>query len=455
MTQKYHHPKNPVSSSMIRPHQVIARVDHREHPLHHLQHMIGNQAVQQMVQAHAETRVLQTKLAINQPGDTYEQEADHVAEQVMRMPEPQLQRACACGGTCSDCQEEQSEHEHEHEQLQMKRVDANSSGPRVAPPIVNDVLSSPGYPLDPTTRAFMEPRFGLDLSRVRVHTNALAEQSARDVHAQAYTVEHNIVFDAGRFAPGTHDGRRLLAHELTHVAQQSGAIQMQDSFAVQRSESQNARRKVAVEPKLQRKEDDTSNTAPVKQPQGEKNEKKKTEVKEQMTNCRKNYMVESWEKDTCCVNHGFPDPSAKNKKTGAACCNTFPAFVDNEAVKLGFDGAASCRSAAFLNHRARVTPGSGGKSTVEVLCVDTRRKKAARVIELGFKAAQKAYGSTSVSDQKATVCIGDKKEATTCFLETDCDKTKNPKESQCMSPNCSKTDESSTEKQDGQQKKTR
>ena len=68
----------------------------------------------------------------------------------------------------------------------------------------------------------MGQRFGHDFSRVRVHSGGAAEQSARDVNANAYTVGHNIVFGAGRFAPGTHEGRRLIAHELTHVVQQSG-----------------------------------------------------------------------------------------------------------------------------------------------------------------------------------------------------------------------------------------
>jgi hypothetical protein len=164
------------------------------------------------------TGVIQTKLAINQPGDHYEQEADHISQQVMRMPEPQLQRACTCGGACPECKTEQPD--QEHERLQTKRVQASDTGSVVAPPIVNAVLRSPGQPLDPATRAFMEPRFGHDFSRVRVHSDAVAEQSARDVNANAYTVGHDIVFGAGRFAPGTHEGRQLLAHELTHVAQQ-------------------------------------------------------------------------------------------------------------------------------------------------------------------------------------------------------------------------------------------
>jgi hypothetical protein len=97
---------------------------------------------------------------------------------------------------------------------------AVSSAPETVPPIVHEVLRSPGQPLDSATRAFMEPRFGHDFSHVRVHSDAAAEQSAREVNANAYTAGHNIVFGAGRFAPGTHTGRRLIAHELAHVVQQ-------------------------------------------------------------------------------------------------------------------------------------------------------------------------------------------------------------------------------------------
>ena len=91
-----------------------------------------------------------------------------------------------------------------------------------APPSVREALSSAGQPLTPETRAFFEPRFGRDLSEVRVYTGGAAEQSARDVRAHAYTVGHNIVFGLGRFAPGTYAGRRLIAHELTHTLQQQG-----------------------------------------------------------------------------------------------------------------------------------------------------------------------------------------------------------------------------------------
>jgi hypothetical protein len=89
-----------------------------------------------------------------------------------------------------------------------------------APPIVHEVLRSPGQPLDPVTRAHMEPRFGHDFSRTRVHADRRAAESARAVDALAYTVGQDIAFAAGQYSdsPG---GRKLLAHELAHVVQQS------------------------------------------------------------------------------------------------------------------------------------------------------------------------------------------------------------------------------------------
>jgi hypothetical protein len=92
--------------------------------------------------------------------------------------------------------------------------------PSQAPPTVREVLSSPGNPLDETTRRLMEPRFGYDFGRVRVHTDARAAASARAVNALAYTVGRNVVFDTGKYAPGTALGNALLAHELSHTIQQ-------------------------------------------------------------------------------------------------------------------------------------------------------------------------------------------------------------------------------------------
>lgn len=103
--------------------------------------------------------------------------------------------------------------------VQRKAVRKATTGGEM-PPVVNAVLRSPGQPLDAETRAFMEPRFRRDFSGVRVHTDAQAAESAWAVSALAYTVERDIVFGAGQYAPGTTQGRRLLAHELAHVVQQ-------------------------------------------------------------------------------------------------------------------------------------------------------------------------------------------------------------------------------------------
>jgi hypothetical protein len=103
----------------------------------------------------------------------------------------------------------------------IQRKKADNAGHIDLPAIVYEVLNSPGQPLDPATRAYMEPRFGHDFSKVRVHTDAKAAESARGVNALAYTVGKDVVFGAGQFAPRMRGGQRLLAHELTHVVQQS------------------------------------------------------------------------------------------------------------------------------------------------------------------------------------------------------------------------------------------
>jgi hypothetical protein len=99
----------------------------------------------------------------------------------------------------------------------MKQAGANDPSQSTAPPIVHEVLRSPGEPLDAATRAFMEPRLGYDFSHVQVHADAKAAQSARAVNARAYTVGPNVVFANGQYAPQSPEGQRLLAHELTHV----------------------------------------------------------------------------------------------------------------------------------------------------------------------------------------------------------------------------------------------
>jgi hypothetical protein len=94
------------------------------------------------------------------------------------------------------------------------------------PPIVHEVLRSPGEPLDAETQAFFEPRFGHDFSHVRVHTDAKAAVSAQSVNSLAYTIGQHIAFDVGKYAPEMAEGKRLLAHELAHVVQQSASLTM-------------------------------------------------------------------------------------------------------------------------------------------------------------------------------------------------------------------------------------
>ncbi len=161
---------------------------------------------------------IQPKLMVNIPGDFYEQEADRVAEQVMHMPDARLQPACACGGECHRCKTKQLSIGAEAAQLK-----SNQASDVDTPPPVQEVLHSSGEPLDAETRAFFEPRFGHDFSNVRVHTGERAAQSAKALDAKAYTAGSKIVFGAGNYAPGSTEGRRLLAHELTHTVQQGSA----------------------------------------------------------------------------------------------------------------------------------------------------------------------------------------------------------------------------------------
>jgi hypothetical protein len=133
---------------------------------------------------------------------------------------PVLQRKCACGGS-ADMEGECEECKKKSVSLQ-RRARSGGAAPAAAPPIVHDVLRSPGKPLDAATRAFMEPRFGHDFSKVRVHADGHAAESTRAVNALAYTVGNDVVFDTGHYRPETGSGRKLLTHELAHVVQQSG-----------------------------------------------------------------------------------------------------------------------------------------------------------------------------------------------------------------------------------------
>lgn len=167
---------------------------------------------------------IQTKLTIGEPNDPYEHEADQVAERVMRMAtppgisdklsftartSPKAQRKCA---SCED-----------EEKVQRKEAGPSADAP-TSPPVVHDALNSPGQPLDPMTRTFMEERFDHDFGHVRVHSDTReADMAAHSISALAFTQRANVVFASGQYQPQSEHGRKLLAHELTHVVQQRAA----------------------------------------------------------------------------------------------------------------------------------------------------------------------------------------------------------------------------------------
>ncbi len=198
-----------------------------------------------------EQTLLQTKLKISEPGDRYEQEADRIAEQVMQMPEPSVQRQVE-----PEAEEElqrqplEEEEEEEEETLQTKPL-AEQITPlvqRQAEPMEEEeeeetlqtkttsgqpltvssslqnritALQGGGQSLPQSERNFFEPRFGTDFSQVRIHAGSQAAETASAINARAFTLGRDVVFGAGQYQPSTFEGRRLFAHELTHVMQQS------------------------------------------------------------------------------------------------------------------------------------------------------------------------------------------------------------------------------------------
>lgn len=157
--------------------------------------------------------------AISTAGDDLEQEADCVSQQVMRISEPRSRNICACGGACRSCPTKQAAG-HGQPVKSTNQAPVHGLQQVAWPPTVYEALSSPRRSLDAATRSFMETRFGHDFSRVRIHHDEKAARSARAVHAHAYTVGQSIVFGKGQYAPASIAGKRLLAHELTHVLQQ-------------------------------------------------------------------------------------------------------------------------------------------------------------------------------------------------------------------------------------------
>lgn len=169
----------------------------------------GNQAVQRLFRA----GLIQAKLNVSEPNDPDEQEADRVADQIMDMPEPAVQRecvTCAPKTPCSKCDVET-----------INRNVAPGHSPEASVGFSAHIASlhGGGQPLPASTRAFFEPRFGTDLSRVRLHTDKQAAQSAMSIQARAFAIGQHVVFGPGEFMPESREGRKLLAHELAHIVQ--------------------------------------------------------------------------------------------------------------------------------------------------------------------------------------------------------------------------------------------
>ncbi|MFN6570945.1 DUF4157 domain-containing protein [Dendronalium sp. ChiSLP03b] len=231
---------------------------HREHPLLQLQRQLGNRVVTQMIQA---------KLTVGKPNDVYEQEADRVANTVMRMPDPPVQNQedkkeetaqmkPLVGITplvqrqvqekdepvqmlqrqateeqkdepVQTLQRQMAEKQDEQAQMLQRQAVEENKDEQIATPEVSSNLEGDiqamrggGQPLTDPTRTFFESRFGYNFGGVRVHTDTNASATASNLNAQAFTVGQDIFFNAGRYEPQTSQGKWLLAHELTHTVQQ-------------------------------------------------------------------------------------------------------------------------------------------------------------------------------------------------------------------------------------------
>ena len=233
-----------------------------------LQRSIGNQATQRLIRS----PYIQAKLEVSAPEDPLEQEADRTAETVMRMPEPgvatrvqpqslstQITRVAQQDTQVPDEEEETvaakahshvplavREDDHEEEQVVNRKDDDTTDTPTAPSTVTNadasniHALNGSGTPLPETSRSFFEPRFGVDLSNVRVHTDSRAVETANSINAKAFTVGRNIAFGAGEYVPESSEGQRLLAHELTHVVQQSDSPQLSSDPMVQRDKNKRA-----------------------------------------------------------------------------------------------------------------------------------------------------------------------------------------------------------------------
>ncbi|MHC4204647.1 MAG: eCIS core domain-containing protein [Planctomycetota bacterium] len=228
----------------------IPKPAHDDNPLLTQRQALGNQAMQRFAQScplrlpsasicpfggvcHTCPARVQTKLTINESGDKYEQEADRVADEVMRMPDPidaeraplsRISTIPYVQRQCPECEEElqrqPEEEEEEEELLQAKKISDHTPEVNSSFEVNIKAVRSSGQTLPDSVRAYFEPRFGYDFSRVRIHTDTRAVELAEMMNARAFTVGTDIVFRSGQYEPYTTEGKKLLSHELVHVIQQ-------------------------------------------------------------------------------------------------------------------------------------------------------------------------------------------------------------------------------------------
>jgi len=200
------------------------------------QKSVGNQAVQKLLKSGA----LQAKLKSGKPGDKYGQDADRVADALMRIPDEALSRQPLVEEEEEEVQtkpladqvpplvQRQGEVPEEKEEEPVQAKEQLGHTPQV--PLQGSAsiqsLKGAGQPLSGITRSFFESRFDQDFSQVRIHNDAKAASTTKVVNARAFTLGQDIVFGTGEYSSDTSSRRRLLAHELTHVIQQACASEI-------------------------------------------------------------------------------------------------------------------------------------------------------------------------------------------------------------------------------------
>ena len=174
---------------------------------------------------------IQPKLQVNQPGDHFEQEADAMADRVMRMRDthqPQSGSGPVTGVIGRSVQRKCAHCEEEEKKKLMRKEAGGSSASQVSPSFTSTLHSAQGggNKMNREMRHSMEGAFNADFSSVRIHRDSTADQLARSVSALAFTYGNDIYFKDGAYAETGTEGKRLLAHELTHVLQQGGGAAM-------------------------------------------------------------------------------------------------------------------------------------------------------------------------------------------------------------------------------------